>query len=76
METLNLDRETARREITRFDNGMRQFIKRYFKADVWDPVHYDLVVNTEYFSLQAAASIIVDALSFQEGTLGESRTGS
>ena len=76
MEALKLDQETARREIARFDNGSREFIKRYFKADVWDPVYYDLVVNTEHLSFQAAASIVVDALSFKDGTLaGESRAG-
>jgi cytidylate kinase len=76
MEALKLDQETAKREIARFDNGSREFIKRYFKADVWDPVYYDLVVNTEHLSFQAAASIVVDALSFKDGTLaGESRAG-
>jgi len=49
-----------------FDGGGREFIKRYFKAEVWDPVYYDLVVNTEHLSFQAAASIIIDTLSFKD----------
>ena len=69
MENLKLNQETAKREIARFDSGSREFIKRYFKAEVWDPVYYDLVVNTEHLSFQAAASIIIDALSFKERTL-------
>jgi len=69
MENLKLNQETAKREIARFDSGSREFIKRYFKAEVWDPVYYDLVVNTEHLSFQAAASIIIDALSFRERTL-------
>lgn len=69
MESLKLDPEAARREIARFDGGSREFIKRYFKADVWDSVNYDLVVNTEHLSLQAAASIIVEALSFKDETM-------
>ena len=68
MESLKLDAENARREISRFDSGGREFIKRYFKAEVWDPVYYDLVVNTEHLSLEAAAAIIVNALSFKEKT--------
>jgi cytidylate kinase len=76
MEASKLDHETAKREIARFDNGIREFIKRYFKADAWDPVYYDLVVNTEHLSFQAAASIVVNTLSFKDGTLGgEGRTG-
>ena len=66
MEGLKVDQETAKREIARFDNGSGEFIKRYFKADVRDPAYYDLVVNTEYLSFEAAASIVVDALSFKE----------
>ena len=66
MEGLKLDAESARREISRFDGGGREFIKRYFKAEVWDPVYYDLVVNTEHLSFQAAASIIIDTLSFKD----------
>jgi len=69
MENLKLDRENAKREIVRFDSGAREFIKRYFKAEVWDPVHYDLVVNTEYLAFPAAASIIVNALSFKDETV-------
>ncbi len=69
MESLKIDPEAAKKEIMRFDSGGREFIKRYFKAEVWDPVNYDLVVNTEHLSLQAAASIIVEALSFKDETV-------
>jgi cytidylate kinase len=66
MEALKIDQETAKREIARFDSGSREFIRRYFKADVWDPVNYELVVNTQHLSFQASASIIVDAFSFKD----------
>ena len=69
METLKLDRENAKREIVRFDSGAREFIKRYFKAEVWDPVYYDLVVNTDHLGFQAAASIVLNALSFKDETV-------
>ena len=66
MQDVKLDHETARLEIARFDNSLREFSKRYFKAELEDPVHYDLVINTERFSFQAAASIVVDALSLKD----------
>ena len=66
MANLKLDPEAAKREIVAFDSGSREFIRRYFKAEVWDPVYYDVVVNTEHLAFQAAASIIVDALSFKD----------
>jgi cytidylate kinase len=68
MQDLKLDPESAKQEIARFDNSSRQFIKRYFQAELEDPVYYDLVINTKSLSFQAAASIVVDALSFKDRT--------
>jgi hypothetical protein len=68
MQDLKLDPESAKQEIARFDSSARQFIKRYFQAELEDPVYYDLVVNTKSLSFQAAASIVVDALSFKDRT--------
>ena len=66
MERLKLERENAKREIARFDSGAREFIKRYFKAEVWDPVCYDLVVNTQHLPIQAVDSIVINALSYKD----------
>jgi cytidylate kinase len=66
IQNLKLDPEAAKREIERFDNSRREFIKRYFHAELEDPAYYDLVINTERFSFQAIASIVVDALHFKE----------
>ncbi len=68
-EGLNLDFENAKREVSRFDSGSREFIKRYFKAEVWDPVNYDLVLNTEHLSYPAAAEIIANALAYKDETV-------
>jgi len=65
MQERNLDQETAKLEIERFDKSLRKFIKRYFKSEFEDPVYYDLVVNTERLTFQAASSIVVDTLSFR-----------
>jgi Cytidylate kinase-like family len=66
MQNLKFDQEAAKREIERFDSSRREFIKRYFHAELEDPAYYDLVINTERFSFQATASIVVDALHFKE----------
>jgi cytidylate kinase len=65
MESLKLDEEAARREITRFDNSRREFIRRYFHVEREEPEYYDLVVNTEHLAFEAAASIVVGALSLR-----------
>jgi cytidylate kinase len=68
MEALKLDHHSARREMASFDSGSREFIKKYFRSEVWDPVYYDLVVNTEHLDFQAAAAIILNALSLKDRT--------
>ncbi len=66
MEERNLNQETAKLEIERFDKSLRKYIKRYFKAELEDPAYYDLILNTGRLTFQAASSIVVDALSFKD----------
>jgi cytidylate kinase len=66
MKSLDFEEKHARQEINNFDNSRREFIKRYFKADLENPVHYDLVINTEHLDFQSAASLIIDALSLKQ----------
>jgi cytidylate kinase len=68
MEDLKLDQEAAKQEIARFDNSRHEFIKRYFHAEMEDPAHYDLVINTGRLNYQASASIIVEAAAFKART--------
>jgi len=65
MERLNLNEEEAGKEIVRFDDGSRGFVKRYFQANIEDPIHYDIVINTKHLSIEGAASIIVDAVPWR-----------
>ena len=65
MEAMKLDQEEAKKEIDRFDDSRRTFIKRYFNADLEDPVHYHLTINTWHLSYGAAAQIIVDGASLR-----------
>jgi cytidylate kinase len=62
MNSMNLDEKSARQEISNFDNSRHEFIKRYFKANLDDPLNYDLVVNTEHLGYEASASIIINSL--------------
>jgi cytidylate kinase len=62
MAELRCDEKRAGEEIKRFDDSLQEFMKRYFRADVNDPVHYDLVINTGHFSVEAAVSLIFQAL--------------
>jgi len=61
MQDLKLDEEAARRETRRFDTSRQQFARRYFNADLEDPVHYDLVINTGGLGFVAATSLTINA---------------
>jgi len=63
MESLKIKEKEARSEIARFDDGGREFVKRYFQANVADPVNYDLVVNTNHLGVEDAATLVVDAVT-------------
>jgi cytidylate kinase len=65
MESSKTKEGETKKEIENFDRSRRVFTKRYFHADLEDPVNYDLVVNTEKLSFENASSIIIDALSFK-----------
>ena len=65
MESLNMDESAARHEISRFDNSAREFIKRFFNAEMEDPVLYDIVINTANLSQEAAANIAIEALKYK-----------
>ena len=54
--------EDAKRRIIRTESERRAFIRKYFNADITDPINYDLVLNTETLSIEAAANAIKNAL--------------
>jgi cytidylate kinase len=66
MESLKLEEESAKKEIERFDSSRREFTKRYFQAELEDPLYYDLVINTERVNFEDAASIIINAVHFKD----------
>jgi len=68
MQDRKIDQEAAKQEINRFDKSSREFVKKYFHAEVEDPVHYDLVINTERLNFQDAASVVVETLSHLGGS--------
>jgi cytidylate kinase len=68
MEEMKLGSEAAKQEVERFDQSSHEFIKRYFHAEIEDPVYYDLVINTGRFSFQEAVSMVVEAFAFRART--------
>ena len=62
MEFNQIDEASAVKEISRSDGSHREFIKRYFSADIEDPVNYDLVLNTGRLSYDDCVDIVLEAV--------------
>jgi cytidylate kinase len=53
--------EEAKRRVLRAESDRRAFVRKYFHADISDPVNYDVVVNTGTLSFESAVAAIIGA---------------
>jgi len=60
---LGVSESEAQKIILRTDADRRSFSRKYFYADVSDPINYDLVINMDRMDLETAAKTIVAALN-------------
>ncbi len=54
--------EDAKRRIIRTESDRRAFIRKYFNADIADPINYDLVINTGSLEIDKAVDAVIAAL--------------
>jgi cytidylate kinase len=57
----------ARRKLLQIDHDRKAFVQQAFGRDINDPLGYDLVLNVERLTVEAAARIIGDALHAKLG---------
>lgn len=58
----NIAYPSARRAVARIDRERAEFIRRHFRRGIDDPLRFDLVLNTDRFSPEAARQLILAAL--------------
>jgi cytidylate kinase len=63
MQEKDLTYQAAMAMVEKSDKSRAQYLQRNYHVEVDDPGLYDLVVSTEHFSLDAAATIIYSALN-------------
>jgi cytidylate kinase len=61
-EIMNLNDKEAANYIKKEDENRRLYLKSYFHADIDDPLHYHLVVNTDLLTYEGAAHLIAEAV--------------
>jgi cytidylate kinase len=61
-EYYRLEPAEAAQKVHDLDEARRRYVRRYFRADVADPLHYHLTINTAYTGFQKAAQIIANLI--------------
>jgi cytidylate kinase len=58
----NVAAEEAKRRIIQRESRRKAFIRHSFNAEISNPIHYNMVVNTGKMSINAAAEAIIAAV--------------
>jgi cytidylate kinase len=62
-----LTHEEAATLVRKTDRARKRYVRRYFNADIDDPLHFHLIVNTGKIPFPAAAKLIAGALLAHAG---------
>ncbi len=54
--------EAAKRRVIQRESRRRAFVRHSFNADISDPIHYDLTINTGKVSIESAVEAVIGAL--------------
>jgi cytidylate kinase len=63
---LKISKEEAKQRILTVESERIAFARKYFNLDPLDPIHHDLVINSQYFLLDQASKIIVEAYNSRD----------
>lgn len=63
-EQENLSLKAAQSTVLERDEAIAEYLGRFYNIDGDDPMLYDLVINTHHLNLEAAAHLIVNAVSY------------
>ena len=54
--------DQAKRRVLVRENRRRAFVRQSFNADICDPLHYDLILNTSQMSIEAGVEAVIGAV--------------
>jgi cytidylate kinase len=61
MEDRGYTKSQAEQYVIKTENDRKAFMRKHFNADVADPNHYDIIINTASMSLDGAVEAIISA---------------
>jgi len=59
--------EMAKRRVIQRESKRKAFIRHSFNADISDPIHYDLTINTGKMSIESAVEAVIGAVMARLG---------
>lgn len=62
MDKFGISRQEAERKINQVESDRKGYVHKYFKTDIADPIHYDLVINVAFISDTAIIEIVRSGL--------------
>lgn len=66
-QRFNVPSDTAKRRVVVRENRRRAFVRQSFNADICDPIHYDMILNTGSMSIEAAVEAVVGGVMGRVG---------
>lgn len=61
-KAFGISKEECRRRLLRTESNRRAFIRKYFNANIAEPLNYDLIINTAQLDMEKAVAIIRAAI--------------
>lgn len=66
-QRFNVPSDAAKRRVVVRESRRRAFVRQSFNADICDPIHYDMVLNTASMSTEAAVEAIMGGVMGRVG---------
>ena len=66
---LGVSTEEAKRHILKVEADRRAFIRKYFYADIANPINYELVINTGAMTVETTAETVINAYKSRQISL-------
>lgn len=61
MRDRQMSKKDAQEHVKKFDNDQVAFVRKYFKEDINDAKHYDIMINTQHIGIESAAESVKKA---------------
>ena len=59
--------EEVKRRVIQRESRRKAFVRHSFNADISDPIHYDLTINTGKMSIESAVEAVIGAVRARQG---------